>query len=257
MTHFPVVPGWDVAGVVETVHYSAGSAFVPGDEVIGYVWMDYIHHGGYAEYIPAPVRTLTRKPSNATWEEAAGLPAAGLVAYQALKAVTVRRGDTILVHGATGGVGSVGVQIARHLGARVIGTARERNHEFVHGLGVEPVTYGDDLAEQVRALAPDGIQAVVDFVGRGSLGASASLLARGVGRDQMVTIADRVHAGEIGAHWVGIQPDADDLAQLVAWVEQGTLAVHVSETHPLPDAGQALRRVQAPHRPGKIVLTVD
>jgi NADPH:quinone reductase-like Zn-dependent oxidoreductase len=257
MTHFPVVPGWDVAGVVETVHYSAGSAFVPGDEVIGYVWMDYIHHGGYAEYIPAPVRTLTRKPRNVTWEQAAGLPAAGLTAYQALRSITIRRGDTILIHGAAGGLGSVGAQIACHLGARVIGTAREQNHEFVRGLGVEPVRYGEDLDQQVRALAPDGVQAVADFVGKRSLGASASLLADGVGHEQMVTVADRAHAGEIGAHWIGVQSNTDNLAQLVAWVEQGHLTVQVSETLPLSDAAIAHRRLQAHHDPGKIVSTTD
>jgi NADPH:quinone reductase-like Zn-dependent oxidoreductase len=256
LTQFPVVPGWDVAGVVEEVHYSA-PGFAPGDEVVGYVWMDYIHHGTYAEYVPAPVRTLARKPVNATWEQAAALPTAGLTAYQALKAISVQPGDTLLVHGASGGVGSIGVQLARLMGAEVIGAAREQNHEFLRELGVTPVRYGDGQHDEVRAHAPAGVQGVVDFYGKGSLATSIPLLAPGVGPEQMVTIADRVHAAEIGARWIAIQPGADDLSQLVAWVEQGDLTVHVSDVLPLADAAEAHRRIQSFHTRGRVVLAVE
>lgn len=255
-TYFPVVPGWDVAGVVESVGYTS-HVFAPGDEVIGYVWMDYLHHGTYAEFVSAPVRTLVRKPSNTTWEQAAGLPLAGLTAYQALKAIRISQGDTILVHGAAGGVGSLGVQIARVLGANVIGTASERNHDFLRDLGVEPVQYGDGMPEQVRALAPDGVDAVVDYFGGGSLDASTALVAPGVDADQMVTVADGMGAMELGAHVVGVRPDADDLSQLVAWVEKGALTVHVSDSLPLDMAIEAHRRIQAGHTRGKIVLTIS
>jgi len=253
--YFPVVPGWDVAGVVESVHYTSNE-FTPGDEVIGYAWMDCLHHGSYAEYLCAPVRSLARKPRNMTWEQAAGLPLAGLTAYRALKAIDVRRGATLLVHAAAGGVGSLGVQIAKILGARVIGTASAGNHEFLRGLGVEPVAYGAGLAERVRALAPDGVDGVVDFFGAGSLEASMSLLAEGVGVQQMVTVADRAHADEIGARWTCVQPDAGDLSQLVAWAEQGALTVHVSEVRPLADAVEVHRRMQREHGRGKTVLSV-
>lgn len=123
----------------------------------------------------------------------------------------------------------------------VIGTASERNHEYLREQGVEPVQYGDGLPARVRALAPDGVEGIVDFYGSGSLQASSSLLARGVGANQMVTAADRVHATEIGARWIAVQPDTDDLSQLVAWVEEVALTVHVSDTLPLTDAAEANR----------------
>lgn len=130
---FPVVPGWDVSGVVVQPGVSVPE-FTAGDEVIGYVREDFLSRGTFAEYVAAPVRTLARKPRNLTWEEAAGLPLAGLTAYQVLvKALQVGRGDTVLVHAAAGGVGSIAVQLARHLGARVIGTASEGNHDFLRG----------------------------------------------------------------------------------------------------------------------------
>ncbi|CAM5504267.1 NADP-dependent oxidoreductase [Streptomyces hirsutus] len=147
---FPVVPGWDVSGVVVRPG-AAVPEFAAGDEVIGYVREDFLSRGTFAEYVAAPVRALARKPRNLSFEEAAGLPLAGLTAYQVLhRALRVKRGETVLVHAAAGGVGSIAVQLAAHLGARVLGTASERNHDFVRSLGGEPVAYGDGLAERLR-----------------------------------------------------------------------------------------------------------
>ncbi|GAA4945568.1 NADP-dependent oxidoreductase [Streptomyces heliomycini] len=174
---FPVVPGWDVSGVVVRPG-PAAPEFAVGDEVIGYVRQDVLSHGTFAEYVAAPVRALARKPRALSFEEAAGLPLAGLTAYQVLhRVLEVKRGETVLVHAAAGGVGSIAVQLAAHLGARVIGTASERNHDFVRGLGGEPVSYGEGLAERVRGLAPEGVDAVFDTVGGDALRASANLLA--------------------------------------------------------------------------------
>ncbi|NUO92196.1 MAG: NADP-dependent oxidoreductase, partial [Dermatophilaceae bacterium] len=184
---FPVVPGWDVSGVVVQPGVSV-TEFTAGDEVVGYVREDFLSRGTFAEYVAAPVRTLARKPRNLSFEEAAGLPLAGLTAYQVLvKALQLKRGETVLVHAAAGGVGSVAVQLARHLGARVIGTASERNHDFVRGLGGEPVEYGDGLAERVRGLVPEGVDAVFDTVGGETLKVSANLLAP---EGRLASIAD-------------------------------------------------------------------
>ena len=131
---FPVVPGWDVAGVVERVGLDTPELQV-GDEVYGYVRRDWVQGGTFAELVAAPVRTLARKPSSLSFEEAAAVPLAGLTAYQAIRRAGVRAGQTVLVHAAAGGVGAFAVQIARSLGARVIGTASERNHEYLRGLG--------------------------------------------------------------------------------------------------------------------------
>ncbi|MEU3727739.1 alcohol dehydrogenase catalytic domain-containing protein, partial [Streptomyces sp. NPDC031705] len=162
-TVFPVVPGWDVAGTVERVGIDAPE-FTPGDEVMGYARKDWVHGGTFAEFVSVPVRCLAPKPASLDWGQAAGLPLAGLTAYQLLTRLGTGAGDTVLVHGAAGGVGSLGVQIARALGARVIGTASPRNHDRLRELGCEPVAYGDGLTERVRALAPEGATVVADFV---------------------------------------------------------------------------------------------
>ncbi|MFJ1734253.1 NADP-dependent oxidoreductase [Streptomyces sp. NPDC088254] len=250
---FPVIPGWDVAGVVVQPG-AAVTEFAVGDEVIGYVREDFLSRGTFAEYVAAPVRTLARKPRNLTWEEAAGLPLVGLTAYQVLtKALEVKRGDTVLVHAAAGGVGSVAVQIARHLGARVIGTASESNHDFVRSLGGEPVSYGEGMAERVRGLAPEGVDAVFDTIGGDTLKASANLLAPD---GRLASIADG-DVAEYGGRYCFVRPDTEDLTRLAELAEQGVVSVHVSETFPLERADEAHRRNQEGRTRGKIVVTVD
>lgn len=250
---FPVVPGWDVAGVVVQPGVSV-TEFAVGDEVIGYVREDFLSRGTFAEYVAAPVRTLARKPRNLTWEEAAGLPLVGLTAYQVLTgALQVKRDETVLVHAAAGGVGSIAVQLARHLGARVIGTASERNHDFVRGLGGEPVTYGDGLMERVRGLAPEGVNAAFDTVGGDALKASADLLAP---EGRLVSIADP-DVVDYGGRYSFVRPDAGDLLRLTELAEQGVVTVHVSETFPLERAADAHRLNQEGRTRGKIVVTVD
>ncbi|MEW2265569.1 NADP-dependent oxidoreductase [Streptomyces sp. NPDC047853] len=250
---FPVVPGWDVAGVVVRPG-AAVAEFAAGDEVIGYVREDFLSRGTFAEYVAAPVRTLARKPRNLTWEEAAGLPLTGLTAYQVMNgALGVGRGDTVLVHAAAGGVGSIAVQLGRHAGARVIGTASERNHDFVRGLGGEPVAYGEGLAERVRGLAPEGVDAVFDTVGGETLRTSAELLAAG-GRLASIADADVV---DHGGRYCFVRPDADDLLRLTELAEQGVVSVYVSETFPLERAADAHRRNQEGRTRGKVVVTVD
>ncbi|MFJ3760390.1 NADP-dependent oxidoreductase [Streptomyces sp. NPDC090080] len=250
---FPVVPGWDVSGVVVQPG-PAVTEFAVGDEVIGYVREDFLSRGTFAEYVAAPVRTLARKPRNLSFEEAAGLPLAGLTAYQVLvHALEVKRGETVLVHAAAGGVGSLAVQIAAHLGARVIGTASERNHGFVRDIGGEPVSYGPGLAERVRGLAPEGVDAVFDTVGGEALTVSANLLAP---EGRMASIADP-DVVDFGGRYCWARPDAADLAKLAALAEGGAVAVHVAETFPLKRTADAQRRSQEGRTRGKLIVTVE
>lgn len=252
-TVFPVVTGWDVSGVVvrpgaSVVEYEAG------DEVIGYVREDLLSLGTFAEYIAAPVRTIARKPAALSFEEAAGLPLAGLTAYQVLvQILKVKRGDTVLIHAAAGGVGSLGVQIAAHLGARVIGTASERNHAYVRSLGGEPVSYGEGLAERVRGIAPEGVDAVFDTVGGETLKVSAQLLAPG---GRLASIADPDVTEYGGRYWF-VRPDAEDLAKLSQLADQGAVSVHVDKTFPLEQTAEAQRLSQEGRTRGKIVVTVS
>ncbi|MFF8728449.1 NADP-dependent oxidoreductase [Streptomyces sp. NPDC015171] len=250
---FPVVPGWDVSGVVVQPGVSV-TEFTVGDEVIGYVREDFLSRGTFAEYVAAPVRTLARKPRNLSFEEAAGLPLAGLTAYQVLvKVLEVGRDETVLVHAAAGGVGSLAVQLAAHLGARVVGTAGEANHDYVRALGGEPVAYGEGLAARVRALVPEGLDAVFDTVGGDALKVSANLLAP---EGRLASIADP-EVLAYGGRYAFVRPDAADLRRLAELAEGGAVCVHVQETVPLERTADAHRLSQEGHTRGKIVVTVD
>ncbi|WP_333774172.1 NADP-dependent oxidoreductase [Streptomyces sp. IBSBF 3136] len=250
---FPVVTGWDVSGVVVQPGASV-TEFTVGDEVIGYVREDFLSRGTFAEYVAAPVRTLARKPRNLPFEEAAGLPLAGLTAFQALtKVMEVKAGETVLVHAAAGGVGSIAVQLAAHLGARVIGTASQYNHDYVRSLGAEPVTYGEGLAERVQALAPEGVDAALDTIGGQTMKTSADLLTP---EGRLVSIADP-EVVYYGGLYYFVRPDTDDLTRLSELAEEGVVSVHVSQTFPLERAAVAQRLNQEGRTRGKIVVKVD
>ena len=246
---FPVIPGWDVAGIVEQV--GAGvSEFAPGDEVIGYIRQEILHHGAYAELVSAPVEALARKPRTASWPEAAGLPLAGLTAYRAIvQILKVQPGETVLIHGAAGGVGAVAAQLALAREARVIGAASSGHHDFLSSLGVLPITPGEGVAGRVRALAPDGVDAVLDCVGKGVLHATADV---GSSRVRACSIAD---AGP-GITTVFARLDSAILTRLVDMVDAGRLRVPIAATYPLPQAAAAQTALKQPHAPGKIVLIV-
>ncbi|HCS56450.1 MAG TPA: alcohol dehydrogenase [Gordonia polyisoprenivorans] len=255
-TVFPVVPGWDVAGVVEQVGLDTPE-FEVGDEVFGYVRKDVVGGevagGTLAEFVAAPVRTLARKPAGWSFEEAAAVPLAGLTAYQTIRRAGVRSGHTVLVHAAAGGVGSFAVQIARSMGARVIGTASAANHDFLRRLGAEPVTYGDGLAERVRALEPRGVDAVLDYVGGDALDSVPEVLRAG---GTVASITDARARDEFGGQYVWVRPDATDLAELARLGETGALTPEIAEVFDLADAAAAHERSESGHVRGKIVVRV-
>ncbi|MFE7192439.1 NADP-dependent oxidoreductase [Kitasatospora sp. NPDC057541] len=250
--HFPLVMGWDAAGVVRAVGGGV-TEFAPGDEVYGYLRKDAVEHGTYAELVAAPVRTLARRPAALDWAQAGGLPLAGLTALQALRAVGVGAGDTVLVHAAAGGVGHLAVQLARAFGARVIGTAGERNHDYLRSLGAEPVRHGEGLADRVRALAPEGVDAALDLVGGDAVEVSAALVAD---PSRIASVADfGVRAR--GGRYVWVRPDAAGLAELAALADEGRLTVTVASTFPLAQAASAQALSAEGRTRGKIVLLVD
>lgn len=247
---FPVIPGWDVAGVVEAVGFDVTEVAV-GDEIMAYARKDWVQQGSFAERMTVPVRTLARKPASLSWEQAAALPLAGLTAYQTLTRLGVDEDSTVLIHAASGGVGLFAVQIARSLGARVIGTASEGNHDRLRELGAEPVVYGEGLADRVRELAPQGVDVVVDYVG-GVLEDTLAVLADG-GRHG--SIADPSVA-EKGGAYMWVRPDAEDLAVLAGMADEGRLRIDVARTFPLEEAADAFRTSIAGEAGGKIALTV-
>jgi NADPH2:quinone reductase len=260
-----VVHQRDVASVVQALTFlqQAGfgqqglGVFVAG---FGQVYLTALFVGGevaggtFADLVAAPVRTLAHKPSSLSFEEAAAVPLAGLTAYQTIRRAGVQSGHTVLVHAAAGGVGSFAVQIARSLGARVIGTASESNHDYLRTLGAEPTTYGDGLADRVRALDPAGVDVVLDYVGGEALDSVPDVLRDG---GTVASIIDARARDEFGGQYAWVRPDSADLAELARLADAGDLKPEIAEVFDLADAAGAHERSQSGHVRGKIVVRVS
>ncbi len=254
----PMRLGFEVAGVVRAVGADArspGGAVSVGDEVIA-----FRVHGGYAEQLLVPASALVPRPAEASWEEAAGLMLAGTTAVHAVTATGVRAGDTVLVHGAAGGVGSMVVQIAKARGAHVIGTASAGRNQSLREWGVQPVEYGAGLAERVREIAPDGVDAAIDTVGTDeAIDVSLELVGD---RQRIATIAAFDRAQQDGFKALGGGPGADpgtelrDAArlELVSLLEEGQIEVFIDEVFPLAEVAAAHQKMLRGHTHGKLVL---
>lgn len=246
---FPVIPGWDVAGVVRGLGPDTPE-FAEGDEVMAYARKDVVHAGTFAQYVAVPAPAVARKPRSMSWPAAGGLPLVGLTAQRTLDRLGVGPGDVLLVHAASGGVGSVAVQVACDRGARVIGTASEANQDYVRELGAEPLVYGNGLADRVRRLAGDGVTAVADFAG-GQLETTIAVLAPG-GRHASICDGDVLqHGGQL----IWVRPDGPKLAALAELADRGALRVDVAGTYGLDEVGAAFDRSRTGHARGKLVIT--
>ncbi|ANZ39400.1 NADPH:quinone reductase [Lentzea guizhouensis] len=240
---FPVTPGLEAAGVVDEVGEGVTGVSV-GDEVLGWTVT-----GAYAEY--ALAGEFAHKPEGLDWDTAAALPTAVETSVRVLEALEVRSGDTLLLHGAAGVVGAVAVQLAVAAGATVIGTASPANHDYLRSLGATPVAYGTGLADRVREVAPNGVDAVFDAAGQGDLPVSVEL--RG-GTDRIITIAD-ARAGELGVTFSGGgAPFGARLGEYARLAADGKLAVRIADTLPLADAAKAQELSASGHAAGKILL---
>ena len=250
--HLPIITGWDVAGVVEQVGPAVRTGVQVGDEVFGYVRRDDIAHGTTAELVPAPERTVTRKPASLSIEEAAALPLVGLTAWQALtEALQVAEGDRVLVHAGAGGVGHVAVQIAVALGAEVVATASPANHDFLRGLGAtEVVDYSNGpVSEQLSS----PVDAVLDLVGGPAL-EDAPKQVRDSARIASIVDAQTVLAQ--GGRYVFVRPDRDGLDALARLADEGKLRVEVARVMPLDEIADAHRLSEEGHVRGKVVVTI-
>lgn len=249
-TVFPVIPGWDVSGTVVKTGLDTPE-FEVGDEILAYARKDVIHGGTLAELVEVPVRTATRKPAGLSFEEAAALPLAGLTALQTVRRAGVGAGATVLIHAAAGGVGSFATQLAVAAGARVVGTASPRNHDFVRSLGGEPVPYGEGLVDAARALAPEGFDVILDFVGGSTLETVPQLLRAG---GVVASVADRKARDVYGGQYVWVRPNPDDLAELAELTASGRLKVELAGVVDLDGAAGAYRELEGGHVRGKLVV---
>lgn len=250
--HLPIIPGWDVAGVVEAVGPAVSTGIEVGDEVYGYVRRDDVKFGTAAELVSIPERLVTRKPRSLSFEDAAAVPLAAMTAYQALvEAGQVDAGDRVLVHAAAGGVGHFAVQIATALGAEVIGTASARNHEYVEGLGAGTVL--DHSAGPISEQLDEPVDVVLDLVGGPAL-EDAPKQVRDSGR--VVSIVDADTVVKLGGKYVFVRPDMGTLDALTELIEAGRLRVDVTETYSLEQIAEAHRSSETGRTRGKIVVTI-
>jgi NADPH:quinone reductase-like Zn-dependent oxidoreductase len=253
----PFTVGWDVSGVVEEVGFGV-TTLAPGDEVYGMPWFPR-PASAYAEYVTAPARQFARKPARTSHEQAAGVPLAALTAWQTLvDTAHLAAGQRVLIHAAAGGVGHFAVQIAKHLGAHVIGTASAARHDWLRGIGAdELIDYHATRFEE----ATGEVDVVLDLVG-GEVGIrSLETLHRG---GLMIAVPSGTSADLLAAAQESgkrataflVEPDGPALTTIAGLIDAGTIAGEVDEVFPLADAAEAHRRGETGRTRGKLVLRV-
>ncbi len=243
---FPQRLGNEFAGVIDAVGEGV-EGFAAGDEVLGWAMLS-----SHADHVVAGEHEIAVKPQGMSWPEAGVLSASGQTAATALRLLGVIGGDTVLIHAAAGGVGSFAVQIALAGGARVIGTASERNHGYLRDLGATPVTYGDGLAGRVRELAAGEVTASLDASGTiEALHASLELVAD---KNRIGTVAYQPAAEQLGVRRLSTERSAEQLRELTGLYTAGKLRVSIQHAYPLEQAAEAHRAVETGHVRGKVVL---
>lgn len=245
----PQTTGREVAGVVDELGDGITDV-ATGERVFGFA------AGGAGAAELALLADYAPIPPSLDFAHAASLPVAAETATRTLDLLGVGAGKTVLINGAAGAVGSAAVQIARTRGARVIGTASPSNHEYLRSLGAEPITYGEGLAERVRELAPNGVDAALDAAGGGALPALVEVAS---GPEHVVTIADYAGAQQTGARFsggMGTERAVHALKEIGELIEAGAFSLPVAQTFPLDQVGEAHDLSQAGHVRGKLVLLV-
>jgi len=254
----PHIPGWDIAGVVEEVGFGT-NRFTPGDAVFGFPLFPRAA-GGFAEYVVAPSRQLALKPVHASFEEAAAVALAGLTAWQMLNDVAkIGGGSKVLVNGAAGGVGHLAVQIAAHLGAHVVGVARQPKHEFVTGLGAHQVI---DYTSTVVTDVVQDADVVIELAGGDATIPLLGALRPGgllISARKLPDISEIRRAAadlSVRADSFVAEPDYAGLEHLATLMTDGHLTAEVSEVLPFDDGIAALQAIPDGHRTGKTVLKI-
>ncbi len=247
---FPSGQGSDLAGVVTEIGEGVESVAV-GEEVIG--WSD--ERSSQAEAVSLPADHVVPKPSRVPWEAAGSLYVAGTTAWATVKSVGLKPGEVVAISGAAGGVGSIAIQLARRVGATVLGIAGAGNSDWLESMGVKAVNYGDGLEERLRAAAGGPIDAFIDCFGGGYVDLAVEEL--GVKPDRVDTIIDWDSGARHGTN-VDAMSTVDDvgavISELASLIEQDQLAVPIAATFSLQDVRSAYELLEQRHTRGKIVL---
>ena len=245
---FPSGQGSDLAGIVEEVGPGVANVAV-GDEVIGFS----NDRSSQAELVVIDSGNLVPRPANVPWEQAGALFIAGSTAYAAVRSVALKAGDTVVVSGAAGGVGSIAVQLAREAGAKVIGLAGAANHQWLTDHGVIPIAYGDGVEDRIRVASGGKVDAFVDTFGGGYVELALKL---GVPANRIDTIIDFAAAAKYGVMTEGSQAaaNAEVLGELAGLLASGRLEIPIAKVYPLAKVRDAYQELEQRHTRGKIVL---
>jgi NADPH:quinone reductase-like Zn-dependent oxidoreductase len=249
-TQLPLIPGYDIAGIVVKVG-AAVTKLKPGDEVYGYPLMG----GGWAEYCVVAETDAALKPKSASYSEAAAVPLAALTAWQALLTIGLKSGQTILIQGGSGGVGSLAVQLAKLRGARVLATASTANQEFLKQLGADVAI---DYTKQKFEDVAKNVDAVLDTVGGETFIRSCKVVKKGGIVCTLVGSEKPAGAKELGIRVTGlwVKPNAEQLGEIAKLIDEKKLKPVVTEELPLSDGVKALEQAETHHTRGKVVLKV-
>lgn len=247
---FPSGEGSDFAGVIVEVGERVDGIH-PGDPVIGFS----DERSAHAESVTIAAERVIPKPHAVPWDAAGALYVAGTTARACLDAVRVRRGDTVVVAGGAGGVGVLATQLAVIAGAAVVATASKENHAYLTSIGAIPVEYGKGLADRIRKIVPDGVDAFIDTHGDGNVEVAIAL---GVDRDRINTIADFTARKKYGVKADGMATVAprEAMIELARLIAAGELVVPIEARFPLDQVRAAYERLAKRHGLGKIVLEV-
>jgi NADPH:quinone reductase-like Zn-dependent oxidoreductase len=245
---FPSGQGSDLAGVVTELGVGV-DRWAPGDKVLGFSW----RRSSHATHVSVPTDQLVRKPFELSWEVAGSMYVVGCTGYAAVRAVEAGAGDTVAVSAAAGGVGSIVVQLLRVRGARAVGIASPANAEWLTAHGAVPVAYGEGLAERLREVSPDGIDAFIDLFGPEYVQLAFDI---GISPNRIETIISWEKAEEIGAETdgSGTASTPEVLADMAGLAASEAVDVPIAATFPLDRVAEAFEQLEQRHTRGKIVL---
>ncbi len=257
---FPIILGWDAAGVVKAVGKKVRN-FSVGDQVFAYCRKPTVKWGTYAEYVCVDEKQVALKPKSLTFAQASSIPLAGLTAWQALFDIGgLRKGETVLIHAGSGGVGSIAIQLAKNAGARVITTASSKNHSYVKTLGADAVIdyQKENFVDSIKKNIPEGVDLVIDTIGGSTRQQSLNVLKS---NGRLVTMVEMIDPAtrwpnNIRCYSMFVEPNGSQLQQISDLVTQGKVKPPSILEMKLEEAAIALEKNRSGHTCGKIVLKI-
>lgn len=257
---FPIVLGWDMSSTVSSVGYGV-SQFKEGDEVFGLVSRPMLsqNHGTYCEYITVPASMIAKKPEKLDFVEASCVPLTSLTAFQALETSGAKEGDSVLIFGASGGVGSWVVQMCAAMGLESIAVASTKNHEYLDQLGANhKIDYSANVEEEVKKIFPEGVDVLLDLHGFETLDNYESLVKDTGALVSIVEFEYTPKNENLPFNFVFVQPNAVQLTQIAEWIDQDKMTLNIDSVFDFKDIEKATERMmKGSGIRGKIAMKIN